>query len=171
MVCTVLQQDLIFFLFQIWLTEVSSNSLFRTNWNVGTAAKVWESIMEPKEGIRNPSRLPKTLFIDTWKPVCMHVGRQNQLGCVATCTIPTCSRVIYHCNDGRKVWCRQSHYPLCANIAIVLIGSSSFWRRLQEVLTHDNRIFHLLLQVELGLLPDGWFEVKSGFKGSFVHRA
>lgn len=55
--------------------------------------------------------------------------------------------------------------PLCKPIAILLIGLRSFYRRLQEVLTHDNMSFPLLLQDELGLLPDGWFEVKRGLKG------
>lgn len=45
-----------FFSFKFWLTEVSSNFLFRTNWNVGEAAKVWESNLVPKRGIKNPSR-------------------------------------------------------------------------------------------------------------------
>lgn len=33
------------------------------------------------------------------------------------------------------------------------------------MLTHDNIIFRLLLRHELGLSPEGWFEVKRGLKG------
>lgn len=83
--------------FKFWLTEVSSNFLFRTNWNVGEAAKVWESITEPKRGIKNPSRhllflrrcLKTRESLRAWM-----LGDKNQLGCVATCTIPTCSRIV-----------------------------------------------------------------------------
>lgn len=48
-----------------------------------------------------PFTLPKALFKDAWKPACMHVGRQNQLGCVATCTIPTRSQVVTATMAGR----------------------------------------------------------------------
>lgn len=78
---------------QFWLTEVSSNFLFGTNWNVGVATEVWESIPEPTGGIRAPATIHPSIHysqgaVQRLVEACVHVWWYTKpSGCVATCAV------------------------------------------------------------------------------------